>query len=178
MQTALYPIFDVRPSTFSKNVDFIFDVFGEGLVKDPKNRCHRRFLGLRDPSIMYIQQVADQAHPDQLVVVKSLDIIVTSALAQPHVDVGDRSWSVVHLVVHKLPFAEDLCRRPQQQTFGIGTFSFRFGWLDVLVRRWGRRRHRIASGEFVPSRLQPDLGLRLGAADFGRSLRGWGHCVP
>ncbi len=37
-QTALHPKIDLPPSTFSKIVDFIFDVFGEGLVTDLKNR--------------------------------------------------------------------------------------------------------------------------------------------
>ncbi len=121
---------------------------------------------------MRIQQVADQAQPDQLVVVESLDVVVAPALVQPHVDIGDWSWSVVHIVVHKLPVAQDLGRRPQQRTFGIGTFGYRFGWCYVLVLGWGRRRRRIVSGEFVL--LQPELG----AADFGRSLIGWGHSVP
>ncbi len=38
VQTALHPKIDLPPSTFSKNVDFVFDVFGEGLVTDLKNR--------------------------------------------------------------------------------------------------------------------------------------------
>ncbi len=46
-QTALHPKLDHRPSTFSKDVDKIFDVFREEPVTDPKDR----FLGPRDPSI-------------------------------------------------------------------------------------------------------------------------------
>jgi hypothetical protein len=52
---------------------------------------------------MCIQQVADHAQPDHLVVVESLDDIVRPALVQPRVDIGDRSRPVVRLVVLKLP---------------------------------------------------------------------------
>ncbi len=52
---------------------------------------------------MCIQQVADHAQPDHLVVVESLDVIVRPALVQPRVDIGDRSRPVVRLVVLKLP---------------------------------------------------------------------------
>jgi hypothetical protein len=49
-QTALHPKLDLRPSTFSKNFDKIFDVFREEPVTDPKDREKGRFLGPRDPS--------------------------------------------------------------------------------------------------------------------------------
>ena len=94
---------------------------------------------------MCIQQVPDGADPDQIVVVESFDIIVAPALVQPRVDVGDWSWSAVRLVVHKVPFAKDLGRRPAAPTFRIGTFSVRFGWRDVLILRWGGWRRQIAS---------------------------------
>ena len=53
---------------------------------------------------MCIQQVADHAQPDQLLVVESLNVIVSPALVQPRVDIGDWSPSlpVVRLVVHKI----------------------------------------------------------------------------
>ncbi len=38
VQSALHPKIDLPPSTFSKIVDFIFDVLGECLVTDLKNR--------------------------------------------------------------------------------------------------------------------------------------------
>ncbi len=55
MQAAHHPFLDLSPSTFSKNVVFVLDVFGEGLpglATDPKNRREHRFLGLLDSSIL------------------------------------------------------------------------------------------------------------------------------
>jgi hypothetical protein len=42
-QTALHPKLDLRPSTFSKHVDKIFDVFRKEPVTDPKDREKGRF---------------------------------------------------------------------------------------------------------------------------------------
>ena len=93
-------------------------------------RQGRLLLNTTAGNLMLIQQVADQAQPDQLVVVGSLDVVVVPTLVQPGVDTCDWSWSVVRLVVHKLPVAYDLGRHPPQRTLAIGTFR---GWRDVLV---------------------------------------------
>jgi hypothetical protein len=50
VQTALHPLLDLPPSTFSKIVDFIFDVFGEGLVTDLKNRRFFYFSSIFGPT--------------------------------------------------------------------------------------------------------------------------------
>ena len=52
VQNAHHPNIDVGHSMFSEIDDFIFDVFREGLVTDPKNRLITSNFGLRDPSIM------------------------------------------------------------------------------------------------------------------------------
>ncbi len=44
VQTALHPKIDLPLSTFSKIVDFIFDVFGEGLVTVLTDLKNRRFF--------------------------------------------------------------------------------------------------------------------------------------
>ncbi len=50
VHNAHYRILDLCRSTFTKNVDNNFDIFGEGLVMTPKNRREGQFWGLLDPS--------------------------------------------------------------------------------------------------------------------------------
>ncbi len=101
-----------------------------------------------------LQQVVDSANLAQFLLVVGHEVVPLPARVYPGVDVGDRSWPLVRLVVLQAPVAEDLARRPPQRTISLRG-------RDVLVLARGGRQCRGR---------RPFLGLvHLGAVDGGRS---------
>ena len=107
----------------------------------------------------WFQHIANAGQAGHLVLVETWkprctsDVVVAPALVQLSIETGNQFRSVVRHVEH------DLGRRPPMRPFWTGTFGFWFGWLDVLVLRWGRTRRRIAFREFVL--LKSDLGRAI-----------------
>jgi len=85
-----------------------------------------------------LQEVINSANPAQFFFVKGLVIVPLPAHVHPSVDVGDRSWPLVRLVVLQVPIAEDsdVDRRPQQRTISLRR-------REVLVLARGGRNCRV-----------------------------------
>jgi hypothetical protein len=85
-----------------------------------------------------LQEVVDSANPAQFLLVIGHELVPLPARVYPSVDVRDRlrSWPLVHLVVLRVPVAEDLGRRPPQPTISLRG-------RDVLVLARGGRNCRV-----------------------------------